>query len=161
MRTVAAFAVLLLVAACQAPPAEMTEAERAQYEAEVRHEITAALGQYRDYVMNGDVEGVLSFWTSDARTLWPGTNLAGNDLRAFVAEVLPTMTITGYYVELLEVFVHGDVAYLMGEWSEAVGIEGQEPELQVSNCFTRLEKEDGVWKFDRDVCGPRDAPPEG
>jgi hypothetical protein len=35
MRTLAAFAVLLLVAACQAPPTEMTEAERAQIEAEV------------------------------------------------------------------------------------------------------------------------------
>jgi hypothetical protein len=35
MRSLSAFSVLLLVAACQAPPAEMTEAEVAQIEAEV------------------------------------------------------------------------------------------------------------------------------
>jgi len=35
MRTLAAVSVLLLVAACQAPPAEMTETEVAQIEAEV------------------------------------------------------------------------------------------------------------------------------
>ena len=35
MRTLAAFAVLMLVTGCQAPPAEMTEAEIAQIKAEV------------------------------------------------------------------------------------------------------------------------------
>lgn len=35
MRTLAAFAILLLVAACQAPPPEMSEAEIAEIEAEV------------------------------------------------------------------------------------------------------------------------------
>ena len=47
MRTIAAFAVLLIVAACQAPPpAEMTEAEIAQYEAEVKEQLTNRLNEY-------------------------------------------------------------------------------------------------------------------
>jgi len=76
--------------------------------------------------------------------------------------VFPTMTISNVDGRLWELFVHGDIAYGIYEWSETVQMEGEsEAETTISNCFTRWKKEDGVWKFDRDVCGPRDAPAEG
>jgi len=41
MRALAAFSVMFLVAACQTPPAEMTEADRAAIEGELAQEFAA------------------------------------------------------------------------------------------------------------------------
>lgn len=161
MRTLAAVAVLSLVAACQAPPPEMTEAEMAQSEAEVRQEILDRMEEHKRVGMSGDVEGLMSLMTSDVWLLLPGMNLRWNDLQAVAEEVYSTVTFTDIKSELLEVFVHGDVAYVINEYSATSQTEGQGPVTHISNCFTRWQKEDGVWKYDREVCGPRDAPPEG
>ena len=157
----AAFAVLVLVAACQAPPAEMTEAEIAQIEAEVREQLTNRLDEYGRALGAGDAQAVMSLWTSDARMWQQGWNGTAEDLAAFLEEDFPSMTYSGLSMEPLDLFVHGDVAYFIYEYSGTIQTEGQEPESMINNCFTRFEKEDGVWKFDRDVCGPRDAPAEG
>jgi ketosteroid isomerase-like protein len=142
-------------------PVEMTQAEIAQIEAEVRQELINRMEEWREVAMSGDVEGVMSFGTPDWWVLVPGLNLAGEDLQALMAEFYSTMTITDINAELLELFVHGDAAYGIYEYSETSQMEGQEPVTEISNCFVRWEKEGGVWKFDREVCGPRDAPPEG
>jgi ketosteroid isomerase-like protein len=157
----AALAALLLVAACQtAPPPEMTEAEKAQIEAEVARELASRTEAYREALLSKDAQAVISFWTTDAWFLSPGMNLKGDDLQAFMVEVFPSMTISAFDAEFFDVFVHGDIAYAMAEYTETVGTEGQPQETLVLNCFTRWENEDGIWKMDRDVCGPRDAPPE-
>jgi len=56
MRTLAAFAVLLLVAACQTAPPEMTEAEQAQIEAEVMEVMERAMEGIRQL----DVDMIMS-----------------------------------------------------------------------------------------------------
>ena len=72
MRTLAAFAVLLLVAACQTPPAEMTDAERAQIEAEV----TGMANRLMDLWNTGDWETHLSLYDSETlNMLWGPTLL--------------------------------------------------------------------------------------
>jgi ketosteroid isomerase-like protein len=152
---------LLFIATEQTAPPEMTEAEIAQVEAEVRQELINRMDEFKEDAMSGDAESVMSFLTSDYWVLMPGVNLAGEDLRAVVAEVYSTMTFTDINAELLELFVHGSAAYGIYEYSVTSQMEGQDPVTEISNCFIRWEKEDGVWKFDREVCGPRDAPTEG
>lgn len=144
-----------------APPAEMTEAERVQIEAEVRQELINRMEEYEAVAMSGDVEGFVSFLTSDARLLMPGMTVTKENIQGIAADFLSTTTITSMNADLLELFVEGDAAYGIYEFLETLQVEGQEPATETSNCFTRWEKEDGVWKFDREVCGPRDAPPEG
>jgi uncharacterized protein (TIGR02246 family) len=62
MRALAAAAVLLMVSACQAPPpAEMTDAERAQIEAEV----LAWSDQWLEAGTNLDAEGVAALFDQD------------------------------------------------------------------------------------------------
>ncbi len=76
-------------------------------------------------------------------------------------ETFQTTTWTEAEFSLIEFFVHGDAAYAISEWSDMFQMEGQEPEGVNWYCFSRFKKEDGVWRDDRDICGPRDAPPEG
>jgi uncharacterized protein (TIGR02246 family) len=150
----------LLYSSPSAPP-EMTEAERAQAEAGVREEIANRFDSYRDALLTGDEGAFMSMYTSDARVFWPGMNLDKNELQAAMAEMFQGMTWTAYDVDLQDLFVAGDAAYAIYQLSETFQAEGQEPGSENWNCFTRWEKEEGVWKVDRDVCGLRDAPPEG
>ena len=145
----------------KAPPPEMTEAEMTEIEAEVREQLTNRLDEYGKALGAGDAQAVMSFWTSDARMWQQGWYGTAEDLAAFLEEAFPSMTYSGLSMEPLDLFVHGDVAYFIYEYSGTIQTEGQEPESMINNCFTRFEKEDGVWKLDRDVCGPRDAPTEG
>ena len=144
-----------------AAPPEMTEAEVAQHEAEVRGELTGAVDSYGDALLGGDTEAFMSSYAFDARVYWPGMNFDKAELQAFMEEFFQTVTWTGYDAELSDLFVHGDAAYAIWEVSETFQAEGQGPQSGISSCFTRFERVDGVWKVHRDVCGPRDALPEG
>ena len=143
------------------PPAEMTEAEIAQIEAEVRQELESRTESYRDAVLRGDANAAATSWTSDAWELGPGVNLEGDEQKAALVEAVGSGAITAFDIDLLELFVHGDVAYAIYEFSLALQMEGQEPVSLVNNSFNRWEKKDGVWKMDRMVSGPRDAPEGG
>ena len=160
MRTLAAVAALLVVAACQAPPAEMTEAEIAQYEAEVIQAIEGRVDGFYEALRQGDAQAAASFWTPDALVLMPGVRVSGSEIQNFMAEYMETMTFLTWEGEYLDWFIHGDVAYEISSYDETYLVDGQE--VVVSNYeFVRLEKVDGVWMIDRLVAGPRDAPPEG
>jgi ketosteroid isomerase-like protein len=143
------------------PPAGMTEAERAERETQVRQEITDLLNLYGDAYLREDMETFMSTYSSDARVFWPGANLPKDEIQGVVSEMFQTASPTGYDPTIVDLFVHGDAAYAIYEVAETIQMEGQEPETTFWNCFTRFAKEDGGWKFHRDVCGPRDAPPEG
>jgi uncharacterized protein (TIGR02246 family) len=140
---------------------EMTEAERAQYEAEVREEIASRAEEYADATLSGDSDAVIAIYTSDTHVYWPGVNMSRDELQAFVEEFFSTASWTECDVEDLDFFLDGDAAYTIYQYSETYQIPEQEPVSNVLNCFTRWEKEDGVWKIDREVCGARDAPEEG
>jgi uncharacterized protein (TIGR02246 family) len=145
----------------KAPTDGMAGGEMVQVEADVGEEIATRLDLYQDALLRGDPEAFMSAYTSDARVYWPGMNVGRAELQTFVEESFPTVTWTGYDPKVTDLFVHGDAAYAIYEISETVQMEGQEAESEAWNCFTRWEKEEGVWKVDRDVCGPRDAPTEG
>ena len=163
MRAVAAIAVLLLVAACQAPPAEMTGAERAQQEAQVREAVTEALSSLQTDFLSNDAERFLSHWTPDMRVLEPGMDMARAEFEEMIREFWDTGgVISAFDVDPFEVFVHGDVAYQIGQYREAYQFPDAEPDELYYNFFARWEKQsDGAWRIDRWVGGPVDEPTEG
>jgi ketosteroid isomerase-like protein len=162
MKALAALAILLPVAACQAPPAEMTEAERAQYEAEVEQAINARWDDYASMYAELDAETWLSFWTPDTRLFQPGLTLSGEEFPAFAADFFGGGGQTfALDVESFEVFVHGDVAYQIGQYDDSFQFPGEEPALAQNYFFARWEKVDGTWKIDRFLTAPRDALEEG
>jgi ketosteroid isomerase-like protein len=143
------------------PPPEMTDAEIAQIEAAVRQEVEARMAAFDQAVLAGDAEAAASFWTSDALLLEPGTRVAGGDFLSFVSEFFAVGGVTATDHNVLDFFVHGDVAYWIMEIDETFQVEGMDPFTVMNYAFLRWEKEDGVWKIDRYLGGPRGAPPEG
>jgi hypothetical protein len=139
---------------------EMTEAEIAQYEAEVRQAIESRTDVWYDALIQGDAETAASLFTSDALVLMPGVRVSGSEIRSFLAEFVETMTLTTWEGEYLDWFIHGDVAYEICSYDETYLVEGQEV-LMRGHGFTRWEKVNGVWMVDRMMAGPRDAPEEG
>ena len=164
MRALPALAVLLLVFACQAPPpAEMTEAERAQIEAEVKQAIANRWAGFTETVLAVDYDGWASYWTPDARVLQPGMDLSGSAffdyVRNFFAEGVQFLA---FDVESFDIFVHGDAAYQIGQIDESAILSGGESAEWRDYLFVRwVKQEDGEWRISYLFAGPRDAPPEG
>jgi ketosteroid isomerase-like protein len=162
MKTLFSFALILLVAACQAPSAEMSEAEIAQIEAQVSQAISDQWDDFTVALKNLDYEGWRSFWTSDARVLQPGMDQEGSALFDTVTEMFSSgLQFSEFEVESFDVFVHGDVAYQIGKYDELTQMPGEAPTEYHDHFFARWEKEDGFWKIDRFMGSPREAPEEG
>lgn len=101
---------------------------------------------------------MIGFFTTDARLLEAGVNVAGDEVGDFLREFFETGRALSFDLEAYDRFVHGDVAYELGEYDETVEVEGEEETVQ-NYYFLRWEKgADGVWRFDRLVAGPREAP---
>jgi ketosteroid isomerase-like protein len=159
---IATIVVILLVARLPPPSAEMSEAEIAQSEGEVAQAIAEQWVGVKSALEDEDYEAWASYWTEDVWILEPGMNLRGNDLRDTVREIFDSGTeILEWNVRPAETFVHGRVAYQMGEMDEALQPPGAGPTEREGYSFVRWENEGAVWRIDRLVVGPRDAPAEG
>lgn len=168
MRSMPKAAVLpwLLLAACQpadtetgeaAPAAEMAEAD----EAAVRDALMGRIDGYEQAALAGDVEGMNDMWTEDARMFEPGMDMSGPEITAFYDEVFGGgARVTGIDIRTSEVFAHGDVAYSIGDYQETLVMsEGAEPMEVHANWFARWERgADAVWRIDRLMTAPVDAP---
>jgi ketosteroid isomerase-like protein len=162
MRTLAAFAVLLLVAGCQAPPAEMAEANATQSLAEAEDAIADRWLSFQTALLGSDADAFLSHWTEGMRFLEPGMNFGRDEYESLCQEVWGSGgAITAFELEPSDTFVHGDAAYQVGQYRETLQIPGEEPEESHNNFFARWEKgPDGIWRIDGFVAGPVDAPDE-
>jgi ketosteroid isomerase-like protein len=156
MRTLFAIAVLVLVAACQTAPPEMTEAEIAQAESETRQAIAERWAGYKAAELAGDVEEYWSFWTPTARLYYPSMTLVGDDLYAFVSDFWGSGgKILAFEIESFEVFVHEDVAYEIGQYGESIQFPDGTLEEYRGNVSVRWVKgDDGSWRIDRFLTGP-------
>ncbi len=130
-------------------------------ETEAAQAISERWASYRDALLKGDPADVASFWTADAHLYEPGMNITGAELPEFLQAFFETGSVTGLQIRRLDLFVHGDVAYEIGEADEPLRVEGQEPVTRELYYFMRWMKEDGVWMMDRLVVGNREAPEEG
>ncbi len=148
-----ALAVGLAFAGCTA-----TESDPATDTAAVRQELADRMAALKEVILAGDTEEMLGFWTPDGRALEPGLNLSGDQLREYQRDFFSTGRVVSFDVEAYDQFVHGDVAYEVGEYDETVEVEGQQQTVQ-NHYFLRWERgTDGVWRIDRLVAGPREAP---
>ncbi len=149
-----AFAFLLVGMACA--PANETPAVD---EAAVRQELTDRMNAYRNLMVAGDADAAMAYMTDDVRVLEAGVDLSGAAVGEFVRELFSTgASISMFETEPYDYFVHGDVAYEIGEYDETL-VVGGEPQTVENYYFIRWEKgADGEWRFDRIVTGPRAAP---
>ncbi len=132
---------------------EMTDAEQS---------ITDRWAAYEKVLLSGDVDGWLSYWTPDARVLGPGMDMSADDLPSYAGEFWePGGEVFTFAMESFEIFIHGDVAYQIGQFDESFQYAGEEPTEAHNYFFARWEIEDGIWKIDRWVTGAREAPAEG
>ncbi len=152
---ISTFALVLLAMAC-APAGETPPAVD---EAAVRQELTDRMRAHADLVMAGDVDAAMAYMTDDARLLEPGIDLSGAAIGEFLREFFSTGgSISMFEPEAYDYFVHGDVAYEIGEYDETYVVGGEQQTVE-NYYFIRWEKgADGEWRFDRIVTGPRAAP---
>ena len=129
-------------------------------EAEVAQQLAQRLRTYEQALMGGNAVQVKAFWTDDSRVLVPGTDLTGSELASFIEDFFAAGgSVQSVEFRTADVFVHGDVAYELGQYEEVGQFAGQEPEHVSSNYFLRWEKQpDGNWRIDRFVSGPTAAP---
>ncbi len=148
-----ALAVGLVVAGCTA-----TESDPATDTAAVRQELTDRLAAFGASLVLGETEQVLAFWTPDSRLLEPGMDLSHDELGEFLRDLFSTGGVVSVDFEAYDQFVHGEVAYEVGQYDETVEVEGEQQMIQ-GYYFVRWEKgTDAVWRIDRVVAGPREAP---
>ncbi len=146
---VSAFAFLLVGMAC-APAVD---------EAAVRQELTDRMAAYGNLLVAGDLDAAMAYMTDDARLLEPGIDLSGAAIGEYLREFFSTgATVSFFETETYDYFIHGDVAYEIGEYDETVEAGGEQQVVE-NYYFIRWEKgADGEWRFDRIVTGPRAAP---
>ena len=151
-----AFAFLLVGTAC-APADEAPAVD----EAAVRQELTDRMTAFGNLMVAGDVDAAMAYMTDDARLLEPGIDVSGAAVGEYVREFFSTgASISMFEPKAYDYFVHGDVAYEIGEYDETLVVSG-EPQTVENYYFIRWEKgADGQWRFDRIVIGPRAAPEE-
>jgi ketosteroid isomerase-like protein len=147
---------LLFVATRPTARPEMTEAEIAQYEAEVTQAISEQWAGYVEVHLNNDAEGVLSYWTPDMRMLGQQFDMGRTEYETQVREYFDRYEISGFDAVTYEVFVHDSAAYQIGQVDESYRSEGGEPMVFAIYMIIRWEEQpDGVWKIDRMVWAPR------
>jgi ketosteroid isomerase-like protein len=160
---VVAVALVVFVGAFVIAPVGVTLTEQEQSDAEVLKAITERLDAYNGIASSGDMEGWLSYWTPNVRAMEPGMDLSGQDFFDMGKEFFESGgKVSSAEWRTEELFVHGNVAYQIGEIHEAFQYAGEEPGEAHNHIFVRWEKgEDGVWKISRFLGSPIDAPAGG
>ena len=153
MRTLAAFAVLLLVAACQtAPPVGLTDADRAA--------INELAANYRAAALAGDGAAIGGLWTEDAVYQLPeAPAITGRD--AIVAAFESFGTPTEMEANVSASDGSGNWAWARGTWLFVAAATEEMPEMRMEGSYLWvLEKQpDGTWLIDTE-CYNLDAPME-
>lgn len=127
-------------------------------------ELTRRIRGYERALLGGDPAEVKGFWTPDARVLLPGLDLSGEAVAAFVDDFYAAgATVISVEFHTGDLFVHEGAAYELGRYEETARMGPDAEPLSVDgNYFLRWERgEDGVWRIDRFVAGPIEAPGGG
>lgn len=156
LRTAAAplvLALAALVAGCASPAPEPVD------EAAEREALAAAMQGFGEAAVAGDMDAAAAFMTEDFELREPGMNLDRAGWREMVDDVLASGGgIESFETRTEDYFLHGDVAYEVGEYDENVVMGGARQTIE-GYYFVRWEKgADAVWRMDRLVAGPRAAP---
>lgn len=124
----------------------------------VGREISQSFDAYASAALDGDVDAMLEHLTDDARFMEPGLAAAGDELRSTMRAMLAEAEVTRFEFQRTDLFAHDGAAYEIGTYEEVIETEDGETVVE-GNVFVRWEEgEDGRWRIDRVVAGPRDAP---
>jgi len=153
MRALSAFAVLMLVSACQtAAPEGLLDADRAAID-----ELAAS---YQAAVRAGDLDAWVELWTTDAVYQIPeAPTLVGRDQIRADMELYPTPTEMNLTIN--ESDGSGNWAWARGNWDffAAATEDMAETKLTGSVLFVFEKQQDGTWLIDTE-CYNLDAPQE-
>jgi len=142
----------LLLGGCAAD--EASEMDTAAAEAD----ITAALESYGQALLAGDLDGALEWLTDDVHMMEPGIMLSGSGVGELMAEILSTSKVNSFDTQRHGLFIHEGAAYEVGIYDEVFETDGEE-QVFAGIFFLRWELgDDGQWRMDQIVAGPRDAP---
>ncbi len=158
VRALTAVAILLLISACQSPPPELSEADRAA--------IDALAAEYQATAKAADWDGWKDLFSADA--VYMGQDappLVGRDAIGESMNVFPNPP-TEMSVSLGAVDGGGKWAWAQGSFHFAMAAAGDMPEMSMTGSFLWvLEKQsDGTWLVDSESYNsdtPPEMPPEG
>lgn len=155
IRVVALLAVLSLAAcATEPPPAEHAPP---QDDAAVTEAIDSALAQhFRAAMVPNGIDSVATFLTGDAIIIEPGRRETRSEWAARVREMFGAEgRLLSYALRRIDLFIHGDAAYDLGEYDETLLLPSGEVTVE-GYYFIRWERgADGRWRMDRQMSGPR------
>ena len=145
----------LLLGGCAAdeaaPPAAMDTAA-------AEADITAALASFRQALLAGDLDAIQEWLTDDIHLMEPGVMLSGPAVGELFGETLSTGKFNSFDTQRHGLSVHGGAAYEVGIYDEVFEVDGEE-QVFAGIFFLRWELgDDGKWRIDQVVAGPRDAP---
>ena len=142
----------LLLGGCAAD--EASEMDTAAAEAD----ITAALESFRQAALAGDLDALLEWLTDDVHMMEPGVMLSGPGIRELFTEILSTSNFISFDTQRHGLFIHEGAAYEVGIYDEVIETDGEE-QVIAGFFFLRWELgDDGQWRMDQIVAGPRDEP---
>jgi len=143
----------VLTSACTSPAPEPVDVEAEEAA------LNAALESFGQAAMAGDMEAAAAFMTEDFEIREPGMNADRAQWLATVQEADAAGTrVAAFETRTDDYFLHGDVAYEVGEYDETFTM-GESEQAVEGYYFIRWERGgDGVWRMDRLVAGPRALP---
>ncbi len=145
----------LLLGGCAADDvAQPAEMDTAAAEAD----ITAALESYGQALLAGDLDAALEWLTDDVHMMEPGVMLSGSGVGELFTELFSTSNYKSFDTQRHGLFIHEGAAYEVGIYDEVIETDGEE-QVIAGIFFLRWELgDDGQWRMDQIVAGPRDAP---
>jgi uncharacterized protein (TIGR02246 family) len=118
-------------------------------------EIEAVSQQYREAWQRGDLDGVMKFWTSDAKAIGPGGVATGTAaIRASLEQSL-SMGIHDLRHEDREVYGRGDTVV---EITRSVALDSAGKAVLTIRYMTLWQKSGGQWRIHREFAIPVGAP---
>jgi uncharacterized protein (TIGR02246 family) len=118
-------------------------------------EIEAVSERYRQAWQRGDLDGVMQFWTPDAKSIGPGGAAIGTDAIRASLERSMSMGIHDLRHESREVYGGADTVV---EVTRSVVYDQAGKALVTLRYMTLWRKADGRWRIHRDFVIPAGGP---
>jgi uncharacterized protein (TIGR02246 family) len=118
-------------------------------------EIEAVSERYRQAWQRGDLDGVMQFWTPDAKSIGPGGSAIGTDAIRASLERSMALGIHDLRHESREVYGGADTVV---EVTRSVVYDRAGKALLTLRYMTLWRKADGRWRIHRDFVIPAGAP---
>jgi uncharacterized protein (TIGR02246 family) len=114
-------------------------------------EIDAVTQQYREAYQRGDLDGVMQFWTSDAKSIGPGSAASGTAAIRASLEQSMSMGIHDLRHEDREVYGRGDMVV---EVTRSVVLDSAGKPMFTLRYMTLWQRSGGQWRIHREFVVP-------